>query len=299
MKKLAKLLGRLIYLCMTLTLLVACQHQDYQDYQDNKGNQDNKDNQDDQDNLDNHKTIEVSQLSDNIWLMNDNGEASGYIVVGNDKAAVIDTMNGSENVQNVARTVTDLPLMVINTHGHPDHVYGNAYFDEAYIHPDDVYLAQESYRYPQYNNLRRKLKAAAFKTTEEGDSFDLGGITLEVYGIPGHTEGGICILDREDRVLFTGDSINRHCWMQLDTCSSMEDFYIALQRLNAIRADYDYILHGHAVGFEDATLYEEHMAAVKEVIDGTNAAEDQDYEYFGGRCKIHYSSENVGIVYNP
>jgi glyoxylase-like metal-dependent hydrolase (beta-lactamase superfamily II) len=274
MKKSTKICG-LLCLCMGLTLLLAFKNQDK------------------------HKKIEVSQLSDNIWLMNDNGEATGYIVVGNDKAAVIDTMYGKENVQNVVRTVTELPLLVINTHGHLDHVYGNAYFDEVYIHPDDVSLAEESYRYPQYNKMRKKLKDVTFKTTEEGDSFDLGGITLEVYDIPGHTQGGICILDREDRVLFTGDSINRHCWMQLDSCTSMEDFYLALQRLNIIRTDYDHILHGHAQGFEDASLYEEHMAAVKEVIDGTNTASDEDYEYFGGTCKIHYSSENMGIVYNP
>lgn len=292
MRKFTKLIGRLIYLCMTFTLLVAC------DNQVNKDNQVSKDNQDKQGNQDNYNKIKVSQLSDNIWLMDD-GEASGYIVVGNDKAAVIDTMYGKGNILNAVRTVTDLPLMVINTHGHLDHVYGNAYFDEVYIHPEDVSLAEESYSLPQYNTLRRKLKDVAFKTTKEGDSFDLGGITLKVYDIPGHTKGGICILDREDRVLFTGDSINRHCWMQLDDCTSMEDFYLALQRMNTIRPDYDYILHGHAQGFEEATLYEDHMEAVKEVIDGTNTAVDEDYEYFDGRCKIHYSSKNVGIVYNP
>ena len=275
MKKRAKAIGGLFCLGMVLTQLVACKNQD------------------------NYKAIEVSKLSDNIWLMNDNDEATGYIVVGNDKAAVIDTMNGKENVQNVVRTITNLPLIVINTHGHLDHVYGNAYFDEVYIHPDDVSLAKESYSYPQYMNLRRKLNDVTFKTTEEGDSFDLGGITLEVYDIPGHTHGGICILDREDRVLFTGDSINRYCWMQLDSCTSIEDFYLALQRLDIIRTDYDYILHGHAKGFEDASLYEEHMVAIKEVIDRTNTATDEDYEYFGGICKIHNSAENVGIVYNP
>ncbi len=274
MKKLARTTG-LLCLCMVLTLLLACENQE------------------------NPTTIEVSQLSDHIWLMNDNGEATGYIVVGNNKAAVIDTMYGSENVQNVVRTVTDLPLLVINTHGHLDHVYGNAYFDEVYIHPDDVSLAELSYSYPQYQNMSANLKDVTFKTTEEGDSFDLGGTTLEVYDIPGHTQGGICILDREDRVLFTGDSINRHCWMQLDSCTSMEDFYLSLQRLSIIRNDYDYILHGHAKGFEDASLYEEHSAAVKEVIDGINTDKDEDYVYFGGTCKIHKSSDDVGVVYNP
>jgi hydroxyacylglutathione hydrolase len=247
-----------------------------------------------------YTSVEVSKLSDNIWLMNDNDDATGYIVVGKDKAAVIDTMYGRDNIYKVVRTVTALPVIVINTHGHIDHIYGNAYFDEVYIHPDDINIAGIAYGYPQYMEIKRNLKKdVAFKITKEGDRFDLGGITLEIYDLPGHTPGGICILDREDRVLFTGDSINRHCWMQLNECSSLEDFYIALQRLNFIRNDYDYILHGHAKGFEDASLYEKHMAAVKEVIDKVNADTDQDYTYFGGICKIHYSSDDVAVVYNP
>lgn len=271
MNKLAKILSGLFCICMIMALLVTCMNED--DYH----------------------PIEVTQLSDTIWLMNENDKATGYIVVGSDKAAVIDTMNGYEDIQKVVRTVTNLPLIVINTHGHLDHVNGNAYFDEVYIHPDDVYLAEASYRNSQYSNIGD----ATLKTTEEGDSFKLGGITLEIYDLPGHTPGGICLLDREDRVLFTGDSINRHCWMQLDSCTSMEDFYLALQRLDFIRDDYDYILHGHAQEFEDASLYEEQMAALKEVIDGKNTAMDEDYSYYGGLCKIHKSSENVSIVYNP
>lgn len=244
--------------------------------------------------------IEVSKLSDSIYHMDDNGEATGYIVVGKEKAVVIDTMNGIENSMDIVRSITDLPTFVINTHGHLDHIYGDAYYDEVYIHPDDIALAKENFAYPQYKKLSKKNKfdAVDFKTTKEGDSFDLGGITLKIYDIPGHTQGGICILDVEDRVLFTGDSINRHCWMQLDCRTSMEEFYKNLENLGALKGEYDYILHGHAQGFEDASLYDEHMATVKEVIDGVNADADEDYKYFGGTCKIHYNADrSVGIVY--
>ena len=58
--------------------------------------------------------IEVKQLSDRIFAMNDLG-ATGYLVLGNEKALMIDTMNGSEDLKAVVRTITDLPVMVVNT----------------------------------------------------------------------------------------------------------------------------------------------------------------------------------------
>ena len=61
--------------------------------------------------------IKTEKINDHIWLMNDNDEATGYLVTGTEKALVIDTMNGYEDVRKLAETLTDLPLIVVNTHG--------------------------------------------------------------------------------------------------------------------------------------------------------------------------------------
>ena len=58
---------------------------------------------------------------------------------------MIDTMIGYEDVHAVVRTLTDLPLVVVNTHGHCDHIYGNIYFEEAYIHPKDIELTKREF----------------------------------------------------------------------------------------------------------------------------------------------------------
>ena len=75
--------------------------------------------------------IKISKINDHIWLLNDNNEATGYLVAGKEKALVIDTMIGYEDVHAVVRTLTDLPLVVVNTHGHCDHIYGNIYFEDS------------------------------------------------------------------------------------------------------------------------------------------------------------------------
>ena len=70
--------------------------------------------------------IKIKKLNGHIYLLDDNGEATGYLVTGKEKAAVIDTMNGIEDVHKAVRTITDLPLVLINTHGHCDHIFGLA-----------------------------------------------------------------------------------------------------------------------------------------------------------------------------
>lgn len=244
--------------------------------------------------------VKLIQINDHIWLMNDADEATGYIVVGNEKALVIDTMNGYEDVKAIAETITGLPLIVVNTHGHPDHIFGNIYFEQVYLHPDDWELARNYIELPEYRKavgeLRKKIPR--YLPIYGGDIFHLGGLELEVFHIPGHTPGGICILDRQDRILFTGDSIIEQTWMQMEESLSMSEYLEALETLIDVRKEFDYILTGHTrETLEDASLYEAHKKAVQEVIEGKNQM-DTVYEWFGGTARAHsYGKEPRKIVY--
>ena len=248
--------------------------------------------------------IKVTQINDYIWLMNDNDEATGYLVTGEKKALVIDTMNGLEDVKAVVRTLTDLPVTVVNTHGHPDHIYGNVYFGEAYIHPADMELARQYYEDESFLKTARALgvnvgaEPAVLKPVYPGECFDLGGVSLEVIGIPGHTPGGIALLDRKSRILFSGDSILEQTWMQMPECLPMQDFLKSLYDLEKYRDAFDWLLTGHGKALEDAALYEVHCKAVEEVCQGINEM-DEPYEWFGGVHRAHpYGPEPRRICYD-
>lgn len=142
------------------------------------------------------------------------------------------------------------------------------------------------------------MKEVHFTDIEEGDCFDLGGVTLVAYCLPGHTPGGMCFLDREDRILFTGDGINRHCWMQLAQSVPIAAFVDNLEALSPIRDYYDFICHGHAAAPEDAALYDALLAAVKELRDGHTAI-DTTYEYWGGTCMQHPFPSGNGVIVYP
>lgn len=69
--------------------------------------------------------IDIKRLTARVYLLNELDKATGY-VVGGRRAAVIDTMIGLSNTRKAVRSITAFPIIVLNTHGHADHVYGNA-----------------------------------------------------------------------------------------------------------------------------------------------------------------------------
>ncbi|MBA4688003.1 MAG: MBL fold metallo-hydrolase [Candidatus Galacturonibacter soehngenii] len=244
-----------------------------------------------------NKKIEVKQLKDHIYLLRDKEGATGYLVVGQKKALVIDTMHGYDNVHDVVRTLTDLPFMVVNTHGHCDHIYGNIYFEEAYIHPDDKEIVEEHIALPDFVEACKahNLSMPPFNDISDGDVIELGGLTLDVISLPGHTPGGICLLLREDRILFTGDGINHHLWMQLEESSKLEDLLKHLDKIMYVTNDADYILHGHAKGFDDISLLTQLRDGVADLIK-TRGAGDKDYEWFGGVDKQHIFGDGESVI---
>ena len=102
------------------------------------------------------KKLWINEVRPGIYLMDEAREATGYLVVGEERACMIDTMNGYNDLYAAARKLTDKPLTVINTHGHPDHIFGNIYFEEAFINPDDLELARMFVEEPEFQALCRE-----------------------------------------------------------------------------------------------------------------------------------------------
>jgi len=241
----------------------------------------------------------VKKMSEHIYLLDDNHEATGYLVVGSQKALVIDTMNGLVNILQIARTITDLPIMVVNTHGHCDHIFGNIYFEEAYLHKDDLALAKEHSSFPEFHSMCEQygMTMPPFVTIEHGEVIDLGDATLEVLLTPGHTPGSICLFYREERVLFTGDAINCHLWMQLENSLSIAELANNLEKLLPLTSQADKILHGHAQGYEDISLLQELYEGARELAEHPELIKkDPDYHWFGGVAKQHPFGDGTKVI---
>lgn len=250
-------------------------------------------------------------IAPGVTCIDDAGDSVCYVVCGTERAAVIDTVNGMENLYNIVREITDLPLIVINTHGHCDHVWGNTFFKEAYIHPAD--RAIHDGHFAEKKDITPE-RATEFGATEAelqafidakpcplhpilpGDTVDLGGKSLEVLLVEGHTPGSIALLDRQAGFLYSGDAINGQEWLQLDHSSKLSVYLNSLNALDPYRPFFTELHDGHNVQGVPAAFIDEMKAAISEIIK-TNGEGDEDYAWFGGTARRHWMRENTWVLY--
>ncbi|MFC1570148.1 MBL fold metallo-hydrolase, partial [bacterium] len=86
--------------------------------------------------------FKIKQIAKKVWQIDDYGEDNIYLVEGENKALLIDTGLGVTDLKKIVETITPLPLIVVNTHGHPDHMGGNFQFTKVFAHPSDLGLIQ-------------------------------------------------------------------------------------------------------------------------------------------------------------
>lgn len=107
------------------------------------------------------------------------------------------------------------PVCIMLTHGHFDHIYGLADLVKTYGIP--VYMdKKETYSFEHTNpyvcgNYGLPLadipEEGAFRYISEGDIIEVGDLHFEVLETPGHSVGGVCFLERNEKVLFSGDTL--------------------------------------------------------------------------------------------
>ena len=110
------------------------------------------------------------------------------------------------------------PVCIMLTHGHFDHIYGVSALSEkfgglpVYMHKDEKNTMSETNPYvcgmyglplPEVSFV----EGPAFKETIEGDVIEVGSLKFQVLETPGHSRGGLCFLEAEEQVLFSGDTL--------------------------------------------------------------------------------------------
>ncbi len=169
------------------------------------------------------------------------------------------------------------------------------------MHPADFKLHDEHFRLPESEELKlRGLGPCRLAPLEEDRVFDLGGIDLSVVPVPGHTAGSVALLCRKHCILFTGDAVNGHLWMQLAESRPMKVLGESLEKLRqTYRADFNHILTGHGKGLIDASIVDELLEGVNGLLRG-ECDNDHPYTWFAGTDMAHPFGRNKEhlIAYN-
>jgi glyoxylase-like metal-dependent hydrolase (beta-lactamase superfamily II) len=136
-----------------------------------------------------------------------------YLIVGNRSGILFDTGPGLYSIRLVTKELTALPLLVIPSHLHFDHVGRIQEFSNIGL-PDIPMLRQQVHAHVLAENPPQYMLTTphAFKVSRwlrDGEQLDLGARQLTVLSTPGHTPDSVTLVDREHRLLFTGDLVNR------------------------------------------------------------------------------------------
>src|SRR5277367_4052237 len=177
--------------------------------------------------LPNDPWFEVYKVAPGVYAIyepHQSEEVISYLIVGHKQALLFDTGMGIANIRRVASQLTSRPIVVLNSHTHDDHVGGNWQFN--FIYGMDTDFTRTNARGSREDaqaeiapgevcgDLPKTFDSKSYETkpwhismfVRDGFKINLGDRTLEIIATPGHTPDAISLLDRENGLLFTGDT---------------------------------------------------------------------------------------------
>ncbi len=226
-------------------------------------------------------------------------EVISYLIIGDDKALLFDTGMGISNIQAVVAGLTKLPVSVVNSHTHNDHVGDNWRFRDVYGMDTDFTRtnARGSKEDAQAELAPNEIcgalpvgfDAKAYATKpfhitrwlHDGDKIDLGGRTLKVIGTPGHTPDAIALLDDANGLLFTGDSFYLGPIYLYRPETDLEAYVASMQKLALLSPHLQLLLPSHNVPVADPGYLPKVVTAMQQVRRGEvkAVAKDGKHEY--------------------
>jgi glyoxylase-like metal-dependent hydrolase (beta-lactamase superfamily II) len=255
--------------------------------------------------------FEVYLIDDGIYAIYEPGqfeEVMSFLLVGEVFALMFDTGLGIGNIRRVVDQLTDLDVVVLNSHTHYDHIGGNHLFDTIYGTSLD-YTQQRSMGSPPeavagflregwvWKPLPDGFSADEFqshafdidKLVYEGDKIDIGGRVLEILFTPGHAPDSICLLDRENRLLLTGDTFYLAPLYTHLEGSSFEDYSNSAAKLAGLAGEIDKALTSHNVPVVDAS----YMTALGQAFADIKSGKATDVTLSDGNREYHFDGFSV------
>lgn len=238
----------------------------------------------------------ITVLNNHLFQLQNTVGNCASLVVGEERALLFDTMSGLGDLKAEVEQITSLPLTVVNSHGHFDHVGGNLQFERVYLSPLDWPLMElNAYYLPEVQrNMGRDLSAAResflrrdnLTELAEGMVFDLGGLTLEAVSLPGHTAGSMGLLLREDRILLVGDAISPEMCLFFPESLEPEDLIATIEKVMAM--DIAGFVQGHFTRLFPAGVLPKLLACARLPLKGPGLAYVNSLVRVGkGRVHIH------------
>lgn len=168
-----------------------------------------------------------SRVAEGVWQIDEQGLAKQYLIVGSERALLVDTGTGIGDLRGAVEAIVSVPYDVVVTHVHNDHFGGAGEFARVFVPKNDMEKVDSITLASRKDYVRRMVESGAVEyqvadraeyaketsSTElvpidEGTTFDLGDRKFIVIGCYGHTEGEIALFDERNEILCSGDMAN-------------------------------------------------------------------------------------------
>lgn len=209
----------------------------------------------------------IKKIAPNIWGI---GEFShfekviSYLFVGDNRAMLFDSGMGIGQISNVIKKITRLPILVINSHCHYDHIGGNKEFDNIAIFKSNwsIKIASLGYNHKQLLQFTDKnqfvgpppqtfnpkiFKIPSFKPSKllkDKEILEITPFCFKVIHTPGHSPDSICLFEKNSRILLSGDTIYLGPIYLFFPESNIDDYKNSIKKINKLN-DISNILPGH------------------------------------------------------
>lgn len=226
-------------------------------------------------------------------------EVISYLIAGEKRALLFDTGMGIADIKKTVGELTSLPVSVLNSHTHNDHVGDNWRFHNVYamdtgftrenakgstadaqaeIKPDQI-CGQLPAGFNRKSYATRPFPIAHW--LRDGDKIDLGGRTLQVIATPGHTPDSIALLDANNGLLFTGDTYYPGPIFLYRPETDLDAYVASVEKLAALAPRLQLLLPAHNVPVADPADLSRVVAAMQQVREGKikPVAHDGKWEY--------------------
>ncbi len=147
-----------------------------------------------------------SPIQVNTYILE--GDAGGCIIIDCGCYGPVE----EKRLENFLTTRSLIPLMLLNTHCHLDHIFGNTFILERYglrswFHASDSSNHASATKHALMFGLDMEEPPAPAGYLSDGELVSAAGISLEIIAVPGHSPGGIAFYSEKERVIFTGDAL--------------------------------------------------------------------------------------------
>lgn len=179
---------------------------------------------------------EYTEIRDNIWQIAEDNGVYCTLIKGSELAVLIDTGFGKRDLRAFVEENISTPYIVINSHGHPDHIGGNYRFETVYALKEEWDLIRHF--------EEKDRKPYDLKEIQIGQRISLGNLNIDVVSLTGHTIGSVGFIIPEEQILIAGDALNESLWLFNYGSLSMEHLYETIR--SAMELSFSLYLCGHS-----------------------------------------------------